>query len=48
VDPRHHLPGVESVGTGIEGRLGDVFELDAPATAITLLEEPDLPRTERP
>jgi hypothetical protein len=40
VDSRHNLVGVEPVGTGIGGRLGDVFELDAPA--ITLLKEPDL------
>ena len=42
VDSRHHLPGLESVGTGIERGLGDVFELDAASSAITPLEESDL------
>jgi hypothetical protein len=37
VDSRHRLAGVEPVGTGIEGRLGNVLELDAPAPTVHFL-----------
>jgi hypothetical protein len=42
VDSSHHHSSVEPVGTGLEGRFGNVFELDAPAPSIPFLEEPDL------
>ena len=46
VDSRHHLPGLETVGSGVERGLGDVFELDPAAPTITPLEELDLPSAE--
>jgi hypothetical protein len=42
VDSSHHHSSVEPVSTGLEGRLGNVFEQDAPAPSIPFLEEPDL------